>query len=93
MSIEQANTFRTFVNENESVQDKIREGIKEQSFSLVALAAGHGYTFTGEEAQTAWDAAQENELTDFELEVVSGGLSNERKGEEIYWEGDNTSRK
>ena len=73
MSIEQANAFRTFVNENETVQDKIREGAKDESFSLVALAAEHGYAFTSEEAQTAWDEAQTAELSDFELEVVSGG--------------------
>ena len=50
MSIEQANTFRTFVNENESVQDKIREGASDECFNLVAFAAEHGYTFTDEEA-------------------------------------------
>ena len=74
MSIEQANAFRTFVNENETVQDKIREGlVKDESFSLVEVAAEHGYAFTSEEAQTAWDEAQTDELSDFELEVVSGG--------------------
>ena len=74
MSIEQANAFRTFVNENETVQDKIREGlVKDESFSLVEVAAEHGYAFTSEEAQTAWDEAQTDELSDFELEMVSGG--------------------
>ena len=73
MSIDQANAFRTFVNENESVQEQIKGAGSEESFSLVALAAEHGYTFTAEEAQSAWDAAQEGELSDFELEVVSGG--------------------
>ena len=79
MSIEQANAFRTFVNENETVQEKIREGlVKDESFSLVELAAEHGYAFTREEAQTAWDEAQTGELSDFELEVVSGGWVSSR---------------
>ena len=73
MSIDQANAFRTFVNENESVQEQIKGAASDDSFSLVALAAEHGYTFTAEDAQSAWDAAQEGELSDFELEVVSGG--------------------
>ena len=76
MSIEQANAFRTFVNENETVQEKIREGlVKDPSFSLVEVAAEHGYAFTSEEAQTAWDEAQTGELSEFELEIVSGGAS------------------
>ena len=74
MSIDQANAFRTFVNENESVQEQIKGAASDESFSLVALAAEHGYTFTSEEAQSAWDAAQGGELSDFELEVVSGGV-------------------
>ena len=81
MSIEQANAFRTFVNENETVQDKIREGlVKDESFSLVELAAEHGYAFTSEEAQTAWDEAQTDELSDFELEMVAGGARIGDKG-------------
>jgi len=46
------------VNENESVQEQSKASAKDKSFSLVALAAEHGYEFTSEEAQTAWDAAQ-----------------------------------
>jgi hypothetical protein len=40
----------------------------------VTLAAEHGYTFTSEEAQSAWDAAPEGELSDFEMHMVSGGI-------------------
>ena len=41
MSIEQANAFRTFVNENESVQEQITGAAKanDESFSLVSLAS------------------------------------------------------
>ena len=75
MSIEQANAFRTFVNENESVQDQIREAAsaKDESFSLISLAAEQGYSFTAEEASSAWEPGQVGELSDFELEMVSGG--------------------
>ena len=75
MSVEQAHAFRTFVNENESVQHKFREVAREENWNLPSLAAEHGYTFTAQEAQSAWDQEKEGELTDFELEVVgcSGG--------------------
>ena len=53
MSIEQANALRTFMNENESVQDQIKGPASDESFSLVSLAAEHGYSFTAEEAQSA----------------------------------------
>ena len=75
MSIEQAQAFRTFVNENESVQHKIREATCQENWNVPSLAVEHGYTFTAQEAQSAWDLEKEGELTDFELEVVgcSGG--------------------
>ena len=73
MSIDQANAFRKFVNENESVQEQIQAVSTAGTLNLSELAAEHGYTFTSEEAQSAWDAAQGGELSDFELEVVSGG--------------------
>ena len=38
------------------------------------IAAKHGFTFTSEEGEQAWDAGQDNELSDFELDMVSGGL-------------------
>ena len=74
MSKEQANAFRKFVNENESVQEQIRKrGIG--NCKLVELAAEHGFEFTAEEAADAWvnDRQERDELSDFELEMVSGG--------------------
>tara|TARA_B100001123_G_scaffold360076_1_gene415888 strand:+ start:1663 stop:1824 length:162 start_codon:yes stop_codon:yes gene_type:complete len=44
------------------------------TLNLSELAAAHEYTFTSEEAQNAWDVSQGGELSDFELEMVSGGL-------------------
>ena len=73
MSIEQANAFRKFVTENESVQEQIDKAVADGSLKLTKLAAEHGFEFTAEEAQTVWDAAQGGELSDFELEMVSGG--------------------
>ncbi len=75
MSIDQAIAFRTFVNENESVQEQIQAMSTAGTLKLSELAAEHEYTFTSKEAQNAWDVAQGGgELSDFELEVVSGGL-------------------
>ena len=37
------------------------------------IASKHGFTFTSEEGEQAWDAAQDNELSDFELDMVAGG--------------------
>ena len=73
MSIEQADAFRTFVNENESVQQQIRQASADGGPSLSDLAAKHGYEFTAEEAQSSWNAAQEGELSEFDLEMVAGG--------------------
>ena len=74
MSIEQAHAFRTFVNENESVQEQIQSASAAGTLKLSELAAEHGYEFTAEEAQSVWDTAQEEgELSDFEVEWVAGG--------------------
>ena len=45
-----------------------------ESAKVSEIAAKHGFTFTSEEGQEAWDAAQDNELSDFELDMVSGGF-------------------
>ena len=53
MSIDQANAFRTFVNENESVQEQIQAASTAGTLNLSELAADHGYTFTAEDYQMA----------------------------------------
>ena len=42
---------------------------------LVALGKDNGFEFTQEELETGWEELQESDegLTDFELDVVSGG--------------------
>ena len=73
MSLDQANAFRDYVSQNEGVQKEIRSALMTESAKISEIAAKHGFTFTSEEGQEAWDAAQDNELSDFELDMVSGG--------------------
>ena len=73
MSLEQANAFRDYVSENEDVQKEIRSALMTESAKVSEIAAKHGFSFTSEEGQQAWDAAQDNELSDFELDMVAGG--------------------
>ena len=74
MSLDQANAFRDYVSENEDVQKKIRSALMTESAKVSEIAAKHGFTFTSEEGQQAWETAQENELSDFELDMVAGGI-------------------
>ena len=73
MSLDQANAFRDYVAQNDEVQREIRSALMTESAKVSEIAAKHGFTFTSEEGQQAWDAAQDNELSDFELDMVSGG--------------------
>ncbi len=62
--------FRNAVSESTDLQDKIKGGA-----DLVALGQENGYEFTQEELESGWKQLQESEegLTEFELDVVSGG--------------------
>ena len=73
MSLDQANAFRDYVAQNEDVQKEIRSAFMTESAKVSEVAAKHGFTFASEEGQQAWDAAQDNELSDFELDMVAGG--------------------
>ena len=73
MSLDQANAFREYVSQNEDVQREIRSALMTESAKVGEIAAKHGFSFTPEEGQQAWDAAQDNELSDFELDMVAGG--------------------
>ena len=68
--MDQANAFRDYVAQNDEVQREIRSALMTESAKVSEIAAKHGFTFTSEEA---WDAAQDNELSDFELDMVAGG--------------------
>ena len=62
--------FRQAVAENADLQEKVKAGA-----DLVALGKENGFEFTQEELETGWEELQESDegLTDFELDVVSGG--------------------
>ena len=73
MSLDQAHAFRDYVSQNEDVQKEIRSALMTESAKVSEIAAKHGFTFTSDEGQQAWETAQENELSDFELDMVAGG--------------------
>ena len=78
MSLDQANAFRDYVAQNEDVQKEIRSALMTESAKVSEIAAKRGFSFTSEEGQQAWDAAQDNELSDFELDMVAGGMGHQR---------------
>ena len=73
MSLDQANAFREYVSQNEDVQKEIRSALMTESAKVSEIAAKHGFSFTSEEGEQAWESAQDNELSDFELDMVAGG--------------------
>ena len=62
--------FRNAVSESTDLQEKVKAGA-----DLVALGKENGYEFTQEELTAGWKQFQESDegLTEFELDVVSGG--------------------
>ena len=73
MSLDQANAFRADVDKNIEVPRAIRSALMTESAKVSEIAAKHGFSFTSEEGQQAWETAQDNELSDFELDMVAGG--------------------
>ncbi len=67
--------FRQAVSESTDLQEKVRGGA-----DLVALGKENGYDFTLEELESGWKQLQESDegLTEFELDVVSGGNGHSR---------------
>ena len=62
--------FRNAVSDSTDLQEKVKAGA-----DLVALGKENGYGFTREELNAVWEELQESDegLTEFELDVVSGG--------------------
>ena len=62
--------FRKAVSDSTDLQEKVKGGA-----DLVALGKENGYEFTQEELNAGWKQLQESDegLTEFELDVVSGG--------------------
>ena len=69
--------FRQAVADSTDLQEKVKAGA-----DLVTLAKENGYEFTQEELETGWEELQESDegLTDFELDVVSGGKTGGNRG-------------
>ena len=69
--------FRNAVADNVDLQEKVKAGA-----DLVALGKESGFEFTQEELETGWEQLQESDegLTDFELDVVSGGDARDGNG-------------
>ena len=64
--------FRQAVADSADLQEKVKAGA-----DLVELGKENGFKFTQEELEAGWEELQESDegLTDFELEVVSGGYT------------------
>ena len=62
--------FRKAVADSTDLQEKVKAGA-----DLVALGKENGYEFSQEELTAGWKELQESDegLTEFELDVVSGG--------------------
>ena len=65
--------LRQAVADSTDLQEKVKAGA-----DLVALGKENGYEFTQEELNDGWKQLQESDegLTEFELDVVSGGGNN-----------------
>ena len=73
MSTEAVVQFRKAVNASDALQREMREMEKVTPETLSTFAAKHGYECTPEEL-IAVGRDVGNELTDFELEMVAGGV-------------------
>ena len=62
--------FRQALADSTDLQEKVKAGA-----DLVTLGKENGYEFTQEELTAGWKQLQESDegLTEFELDVVSGG--------------------
>lgn len=76
MAKEAVRLFIEKVEQDETLQEIVQDGFdsNHQNFNIVALGKEHGFEFTEEEALEVWDEIQnEEELSDFTLELISGG--------------------
>ena len=75
------NSFRNAVLENDDLQEQVMSIIHTATTnasgmgdSIATLAKNHGYTITSDEVYAhAEFLGQDGDLTDFELELISGG--------------------
>ena len=73
--------FRQAVADSADLQEKVKAGA-----DLVALGKDNGFEFTQEELEAGWEELQESDegLTEFELEVVSGGGRRSYRGKSCW---------
>ncbi len=76
------NSFRDAVLEDEDLQEQVISIVNTATANgsglgdgIATLAKNHGYTITSEEVYAHADfLGQDGDLTDFELEMISGGV-------------------
>ena len=79
-------SFRNAVLEDDDLQDEVMSVVMTATRNgsglgdgIAALAKNHGYTITSDEVYAHADfLGQDGDLTDFELELISGGYSHRR---------------
>ena len=82
------NSFRNAVLENDDLQDEVMSVVMTATRNgsglgdgIATLAKNHGYTITSDEVYAHADfLGQDGDLTDFELEMISGGYKQGRRG-------------
>ena len=76
MTIESAAAFRAEVNNNDQLQKSVAEVLKTGTIGdLVSLGEKSGHTFSESEAiELINGIGEEDELSEFELELISGGV-------------------
>jgi predicted ribosomally synthesized peptide with nif11-like leader len=80
--------FRTAVLEDEDLQEQVISIVNTATSNgsglgdgIATLAKNHGYTITSEEVYAHQDfLGQDGDLTDFELEMISGGRGRSKSG-------------
>lgn len=72
MSQQGISTFRQKVAGSPELQQQIRAGVAGENFDIAALGKSHGCEFTADEVSVVLSSG---ELSDFELEMVSGGAT------------------
>ncbi len=73
MSKEAIDKFREAINQNTTWQEEVRQGTVENPIDGVEFAKEKGFEFTAEEYSSYLDESMDDELSEFELELVSGG--------------------
>lgn len=77
MSKEAVRLFAEKIEQDEDLQDIVREWYDNPNsgINLAEIGLEHGFEFTEEEGYEVWEEIQNGEeLSDFTLELISGGL-------------------